>query len=322
MEIAYYDAEAVEKALDYQTCVGVLREAMQVLSTRHAVQPLRQIIELEEQGLFAIMPGALDRARGFGAKLVSVFADKERQGRSRHRGVIAVFSGETGAIECLADAEAVTTLRTASASALATATLARGDAQVLTVMGTGTQARAHVLAHRHVGNFAEVRIWGRTFPHAQSLAERLTGELGRPVIALADARTAVRDADVICTTTSAAEPILLGEWVRPGTHVNLVGSSFLGPVEADSALVVASRYFADYRPSALVQASELAVAREAGLVDDAHVVGEIGEVLAGMVAGRQSPEQITLYKSLGHVVQDLAAAAHVHRAHAQIEEPA
>jgi ornithine cyclodeaminase len=116
---------------------------------------------------------------------------------------------------------------------------------------------------------------------------------------------------VICTVTSSAEPILLSEWVKPGTHVNLVGSSYLGPVEVDAALVARARYVADYRPGVLAQAAELAAARDAGLVDDAHVVGEIGEVLAGAIPGRQSESQITIYKSLGHVAQDLAAAAYL-----------
>jgi len=116
---------------------------------------------------------------------------------------------------------------------------------------------------------------------------------------------------VICTVSSSPEPILLGEWVKPGAHLNLVGSSYLGPVEVDSALVAMARYVADYRPGVIAQAAELAVARDAGIVDDSHVVGEIGEVLAGRLPGRESDEQITLYKSLGHVVQDLAATTYL-----------
>jgi len=118
-------------------------------------------------------------------------------------------------------------------------------------------------------------------------------------------------ADVICTVTSSAEPVLLGEWVKPGTHINLVGSSYVGPVEVDTALVANARYIADYRPGVIAQSAELAVAREAGAIDDTHVVGEIGEVLAGRIPGRQNDEQITIYKSLGHVVQDLAAVAYL-----------
>jgi ornithine cyclodeaminase len=139
----------------------------------------------------------------------------------------------------------------------------------------------------------------------------MSGQVEKAIVPVSSAREAAERADVICTVTSSSMPVVLSEWVKPGTHINLVGSSYLGPVEIDSALVARGRYIADYRPGVLAQAAELAVAREAGLVDDAHVVGEIGEVLAGRIAGRESSDQITIYKSLGHVVQDLAAAAYL-----------
>ena len=131
------------------------------------------------------------------------------------------------------------------------------------------------------------------------------------IVPVTDGREAAARADVICTVTSSREPVLLGEWVKPGTHINLVGSSYLGPVEVDTELVAKGRYIADYRPGVLAQSAELAVAREAGIVDDSHVVGEIGEVFAGRIIGREDDEQITIYKSLGHVVQDLAAVAYL-----------
>ena len=140
----------------------------------------------------------------------------------------------------------------------------------------------------------------------------MSTELGRTITPFTDGQEAAARADVICTVTSSAEPVLLGEWVKPGTHVNLVGSSFLGPVEVDSALVVNARYVADYRLGVLAQAAELAVARDAGLIDDTHVICEIGDVLASRVRGRENDRQITIYKSLGHVVQDLAAVAYLH----------
>ena len=126
------------------------------------------------------------------------------------------------------------------------------------------------------------------------------------------AREVAERADVICTVTSSSQPVLLSEWVRPGTHINLVGSSYLGPVEVDTDLVARARYIADYRPGVLAQAAELAVARDAGAIDDTHVVGEIGEVFAGRLRGRENDDQVTIYKSLGHVVQDLAAVAYLH----------
>ena len=312
MSVPFYDAAAVERLLDYPGCIAAMRAAMQSLSEAGKPQPLRQIVQLSDAAMFGCMPGDLGAIGSFGAKLVSVAADPASPGRSRHRGVVVAFDTASHGVSCIADAEAVTTIRTACATAAATDALARQDARVLAVFGTGTQARAHVRALVLVRRFARVLLWGRSADRTASLAAELSAELGIAVEAVASAREAAAQADVICTVSGSAEPILLGEWLRPGTHVNPVGSSFLGPVEVDTALVVAARYVADYRPGVLAQASELAIAREAGAVTDAHVVGEIGAVHAGTLVGRENESQITLYKSLGHVAQDLAAAAYLH----------
>jgi ornithine cyclodeaminase len=214
---------------------------------------------------------------------------------------------------CIADAVPVTKIRTACATAAATDALARADAEVLAIFGTGIQAEAHLQALPLVRPFREILLWGQSSDKARALAEKMSKVLDQPITVVADGEHAAARADVICTVTSSTAPVLLGAWVKPGTHVNLVGSSYLGPVEVDSALVANARYVADYRPGVLAQASELAVAREAGVVDDTHVIGEIGEVFAGRIAGRENDQQITIYKSLGHVAQDLAAAAYLQR---------
>ncbi|WP_347269781.1 ornithine cyclodeaminase family protein [Rhizorhabdus histidinilytica] len=313
MNIAYYDAEQVERLLDYPGCIAAVRQAMRSLSESGKAQPLRQIVRIADKTMFGVMPGDLAAIGSFGAKLVSVAEDPARPGRSRHRGVVVAYAADSAEVEAIADAEAVTAIRTACATAAATDALARPDARVLAVFGAGTQAETHIRALRHVRDFDRILLWGRSADSTATLAARLSRDLGIAVEATTDGRRAAGEADVICTVSGSAEPILFGAWVREGTHVNLVGSSMLGPVEVDGALVAAGRYIADYRPGALAQASELAVARDAGLVTEDHVVGEIGEVFAGTLAGRESPDQITLYKSLGHVVQDLAATAYLHR---------
>lgn len=313
MTIAFYDAGQVERLLDYPGCIRAIRHAMQALSEGGEAQPLRQILKIAEQTLFGVMPGSLRAIDSFGAKLVSVAEDRQHPGRSRHRGVVVLFSAATGEIESVADAEAVTGIRTACATAAATDALARADARTLVIFGAGTQAEAHIRALRHVRDFHRIVLWGRSSETAAAVARRLSSELGLAIESESDAERAARQADVICTVTGSPEPVLFGRWVRDGAHINLVGSSYLGPTEVDSALVAAGRYFADYLPGVLAQASELAVARDAGLITDDHVVGEIGQVFAGSVAGRQNAAQITIYKSLGHVVQDLAATAYLHR---------
>lgn len=322
MTIPYYDAAVVEALLDYPGCIAEMRKAMAALSSTGRVQPLRQIVPLRERAVFGVMPGDLSALGSFGAKLISVFHDPDSPGRSRHRGIVAAFDFATGELTCLADAEPITAIRTACATAAATDALARSDSATLLVMGAGLQAETHLRSLIQVRRFREVLVWGRDRARAGDFAERMSRELDRSVIAVADAREAAGRADVICTVSGAREPILLGEWVRPGTHVNLVGSSGLGPVEVDTALVARARYIADYRPGALAQGAELAIARTAGAVTDDHVVGEIGNVFAGSLVGRESEDQVTIYKSLGHVVQDLAAAAYVHaRATREIPAP-
>jgi ornithine cyclodeaminase len=310
MTIAYYDAADVVALLDYPGCIGVMREAMIALSADPRPQPLRQIFKLDGGNQFGTMPGAVDGPAGFGCKIVSVFGTG---GHSRHQGLVIGFDPVSGAVACLADAEPVTQIRTACATAAATDALARADARVLAIYGTGLQAEAHLRAVPLVRQFDEIRLWGRSPDATRARAAILSETIGREIVAVADGRAAADGADVICTVSSSPTPILHGAWVAPGTHVNLVGSSYLGPVEADNDLVAAGRYIVDYRPGALAQASELAVARDAGLVDDGHVAAEIGEVLAGRIPGRRSADEITIYKSLGHIAQDLTAAHYLHQ---------
>jgi ornithine cyclodeaminase len=310
MSIRFFDAAQVEELLDYPGCIDAVRRAMIALSSGERAQPLRQIWPVGD-GAWGIMPGDLAALSTFGAKLVSVFADPERPGCTRHQGVVVAYDGETGAVSCIADAEPITRIRTGCASAVATDALARKDSEVLAIFGTGVQADAHLRALPLVRDFREILLWGRSEEKTRRFAEQMSEELGRAITPVLDAREAASRADVICTVSSSPAPILLGEWVRTGTHVNLVGSSYVGPTEVDSALVARSRYIADYRPGVLAQAAELAIARDAGLVDDSHVVGEIGEVLAGRIPGRENDEQVTIYKSLGHVAQDLASAAYL-----------
>jgi ornithine cyclodeaminase len=309
--VAFYGAEEVLELLDYEGCTGAVRDAMISLSLSKVEQPLRTIVELGDCRLFGLMPGSLSGTGEFGAKLVSVFAEPDRPGRSAHRGVVVLFEAG-GAVRCIGDAGAITEIRTACASAVATDALARADSRVLALFGTGRQAESHLRALAKIRPLDRVLIWGRSLAHAEDLAERMAGEVGIEIAATSDAEAAAGEADIICTVTAAREPVLLGDWLRPGTHVNLVGSSYLGPVEVDGTLVAKSRYIADCRAAALAAAAEFAKARDSGLVGEDHVAAEIGEVLAGLRPGRTGTAEITVYKSLGHIVQDLAALAYLH----------
>lgn len=306
-----YGADEVRAWLDYEGCIGAMRDAMMRFTADTSEQPLRTIITLAPGKQFGLMPGALPAPDAFGAKIVSVFGDPDRPGRSAHRGVVVAFDRDSGDVTCIADAGEITHIRTAAATAMATDVLARQDAARLAIFGSGAQAETHIRALACVRQFDEVVIWGRSVAAAERLAERMAAETGLSIRAEGDARRAAQ-ADVICTVTGSATPVLLGEWVAPGTHVNAVGSSRAGPVEVDSALVLKSRYIADSVCSALAAAAEFLVAKDAGLLADDHIAGEIGDVLLGRIAGRSDATEITFYKSLGHVAQDLAAAHYLH----------
>lgn len=311
MTIAAYGRHEVAALLDMPGCIAAVRDAMMAFSADEREQPLRQIVTLDPGKMFALMPGMLVTPQGFGTKIISVFPDPARPGRSRHRGSVIIFDRESGEPMCIADAGEITERRTAAASAVATDALARPDARRLAIFGTGAQARSHLQAIPLVRDIDEILIWSRSEASAAALIEAAAGEVAAPMRFIADAREAAA-ADIVCTLTGASEPILLGDWIAPGTHINLVGSSYAGPVEVDSVLVAKSRYFADSRRSVLAAGAEFLVARDAGLVGDSHILGEIGDVLAGMVAGRTALGDISCYKSLGHIVQDLAAATYVH----------
>ena len=282
MTISFYDAAQVEALLDYPGCIEAVRRAMMALSSGERPQPLRQIFTVGNNEMVGTMPGELAALSTFGAKLV--FGDPDRPGRTRHQGVVVAYDGETGAVSVIADAEPVTMIRTGCASAVATDALARADAEVLAIFGTGVQAQSHLRALPLVRRFREILLWGRSADKTRDFARKMSGELGQEIAAVSDGREAAARADVICTVTSSAEPVVFAEWVKPGTHINLVGSSYLGPVEVDTELVANARYFADYRPGVLAQAAELAVARDAGVIDGGPVLGAMCSPAASRVA--------------------------------------
>jgi ornithine cyclodeaminase len=209
MPIAFFDAARVEQLLDYPGCIEAVRSAMIALSTGERPQPLRQIWPVGD-GAWGIMPGDLEALSTFGAKLVSVFSDPERPGCTRHQGVVVAYDGQTGAVSCIADAEPITKIRTGCATAVATDALARTDAKVLAIFGTGVQAEAHLRALPLVRDFREILLWGRSAEKTRSFAEEMSSALGRRIEVVLAAEEAARRADVICTVTSSREPIVLG----------------------------------------------------------------------------------------------------------------
>lgn len=314
----HLSAQQVEAVLSPAQANAIVREAMLVLSAGQTRQLPRGILHLDQDRFYGAMTGSLwsGQEQGlevFGSKLVSVFPAVAGQGHASHQGLIVLFDGHNGQPIATIDAGSVTALRTAAASAVATDALARPDARNLSLLGCGEQAWRHALAIDEVRPLQSVRIWGRSQAKAAALAERLRPRMDAAIHTCKHVRQAVQGSDIVCCLTSAKDAYLFGRDLEPGMHLNLVGSSFLGPVEVDNEVVCRSRFIVDSLESARLQAAEFHNALKAGVVDKSHMVGEIGQVLNGGITGREHPEQITVYKSLGHIVQDLASALWLYR---------
>lgn len=296
-------AADVEALLPMEAAIAAVRAAMVQVSDGRTVLPLRHFIDIPDSGggKLVVMPGCIAEPEVFGVKTVAKYNHPPGSPFGSHVGTVQLFDAATGLLVALIEGSSLTSIRTAAASALATDVLARADAGVLAILGTGEQARRHVAAMRAVRDIDEVRIWGRTAEFAQALADEVGGT------ACASVAEAVDRADIICTTTAAKAPILFGKDVAAGAHVNLVGAPVRTSAEADGALVARSEFFVDYKAAAMAAAGELLDAIDAGLVGADHVRGEIGAVISGRVAGRSGVAAVTVYKSLGVTAQDLAA---------------
>ncbi len=303
-----FGAAAVEALLPVADCVEVIDAAMRALSDGQVLSPLRTVLPLAGTNAMGVMPGAMLEHGVFGAKVLALYPGNGALGLPSHAGAVIVFDAASGAPLAVIESNSLTAIRTAGASAVATRALARPDSQVLALLGTGHQALWHVHALRAVRNFTRLQLWSRSATGMARFVGHLGALPGVEVVVCDNAHDAVRGADVVCTVSAAREPILFGEWLRPGQHVNLVGASVAAAREADGEVVRRSRFFVDARASAAVQAGEWRQALADGVVTESHLLGEIGEVLLGRVAGRLGKNDITVYKSLGHTAQDMAAA--------------
>ena len=314
MEIVIVNQEDVRRLLPMATCIDVMASALHTLAEGDAVQPLRSAMWLPDRsGLLGLMPAYLGGdVSVMGVKAISVMMGDHGDGDS-HQGTVTLFDRKDGRPLAIVDARAITAIRTAAVSAVATRLLARQEASNLAILGSGVQARSHLEAIRTVRPLRRIRVWSRTAAHAQAYAEWAATEHGVTVEVSPTAQGAVTGASIVCTVTAAPEPILEGAWLSPGAHVNAVGSSVSFTRELDTAAVARSRLFVDRRESTVNEAGDYLFPLEEGAIDEDHIQAEIGDVLLGRAAGRQTGEEITLFKSLGLGVEDVAAAHYVYR---------
>ena len=314
METLVLEQRLVRRLLPMAECIDLMAEALRQLERGEGRNPLRTALFLPDRsGLLGMMPSTLAAAGVLGIKAVTVFPGNHGTELDSHQGAVLLFEAERGQLLAVVDAGEITAIRTAAVSGLATRLLAREDCRVLAILGSGVQAATHLEAMLAVRPIERVKVWSRTPENAKAFADRGARETPVEVEAVESAREAVEGADVICTTTSSSEPVLLGDWLADGVHVNAVGSSVRTARELDTGAVARSRLFVDRRESTLNESGDFLFAQAEGAVDESHIVGELGEILDEKCAGRERDDEITLFKSLGLGVEDLAAAHHVYR---------
>ena len=313
MSTLVLDSETVFATLNMPACIDLMAATQAAISRGEIELPLRSMLQVADgAGYFGVMPGEVGSAEVFGAKLVTLFPANPDRGIPTVQGHILLFDRGDGTPLALVEASSVTALRTAAASAAATRVLAREDATTLAVLGCGVLAETHLEAMLAVRPVREVRIWGRNLEKATAFAERHADREGAEVRAVADAAEAVAGADLVCTVTGSYTPILEGEWLSPGTHVNLVGAHNPATREADGRVLERGRVYTEITEFALAEAGDLLLAMEEGHFARTDIVGEIGQAIEGQIPGRSSESEITVYKSLGNTAQDLAAAHYVY----------
>lgn len=315
MEIVVLSHDDVASLLPMSDCIELMSEALSALARGEATNPLRPVLRPEGTGHFL---GLMPAYRGGGnpayaLKEVCIFPDNPKKGLDAHQGAVLLHSAEDGRLLALMNASAITAIRTAAVSGLATRLLARDDAKELAIVGTGVQARAHLDSMAAAWDFKRARISGRTPTKANAFVAELSPKYPFRMEATASAEDAVRGADVIVTATNSAEPVIRREWVKPGAHINAVGSCSPRKRELDTETVVASTFFVDRRESALNEAGDYLIPASEGAVGPGHIRAELGQLLIGEELGRTFPEEITIFESQGLAIEDLACAQYLYR---------
>lgn len=290
-------------------CIGLMEAALASLARGEVIHPLRPVVPVPNtRNAFAVMPAYSSALKAFATKIISVFPDNHGTELDSHQGLVVLFDGRRGNPVAMMDAASITAIRTAAVSGVATKLLARTGASTVAILGAGVQARTHADAMLAARSFTRVVLWARSREKAERLAGELAKRHGAIFDVAADVPSAVSDADVVCTVTASRDPVLRGEWLRAGMHINAVGASLASARELDTEAVKRARVFVDRRESALAEAGDILIPIAEGAITADAIVGELGGLLTGSVAGRRSTGEITLFKSLGLAVEDLACA--------------
>jgi len=314
MPVRILNQAQVVDLLPMKECIEVMDGVLRTLAGGGAQLPLRTVLRLpDNRGIFGVMPAQLSAPDALGLKAIAVFPANEGTELDSHQGVVLLLDPVTGAPLAIMDASSITAIRTAAVSGVATRVLARDDAGDLGVLGSGVQARSHLEAMAAVRTLRRVRVFSPHAPRLAAFVRWARERLGITVEPVSSPQEVVVGADLICTTTASRTPVVQGEWIEPGAHINAVGSSIPTARELDSAAVARGRLFVDRRESAINEAGDYLIPLGEGAIGTGHIQGELGAVLTGGVPGRTGSSEITIFKSLGIAVEDLASAHHVLR---------
>jgi alanine dehydrogenase len=299
----------VRIVLSMPDLIEAMERALVGFSSREVAQPLRSVIEVGLQRAFVgVMPAFIPEPAALGTKVVSVFGSNTAVGLPTHLATIVLLDPMTGELLSIMDGRFITEARTAAVSAVSVRHLAHRDASRLAIIGSGVQARSHLEAVALVRDLSEVRVWSRSLDNRTAFAREMRSRVNAPVTVAASAQDAVEGADVIVLATSSREPVVRSEWIADGAHVCAIGACRPDQREMDTELVGRGRIFVDSRTGALAEAGDIVIPLKAGIFDETHLAGELGEVVMGTVAGRTSANEVTVFKSLGMAVEDVAAA--------------
>jgi ornithine cyclodeaminase/alanine dehydrogenase-like protein (mu-crystallin family) len=304
--------EQVFEKLPMRACIEVVRDAIVSLSTGKSNQPLRMIAPLPDGNLFGFMPAWMGADDYFGAKIATVFHTNAGTAYPTHMGYVMLLESAHGSVCALADASAITQVRTGAVSALATGLLARRDARSLALIGAGAQARSHLEGMLCVRDITEVTVYDQDAGRAEAFARDMSPRFKVPVRVCADVSSAARDADIICTVTNCKTPILTASMVKAGAHINAVGAYTKTTREIATDLVVRSRLYADAMESILKEGGEFLIPRSEGVLDESHILGDLGGLLQGKATGRTDNSQVTLFDAHGLAVEDVACARYLY----------
>lgn len=309
-KILVIDATEVERLLTMDACIDLMGQTLADLALGIFHQPLRMVVRPPDaKGILGLMPA--HRSSGpalYGLKAICVFPENPKINKDAHQGSVMLFNGETGELLSLLNASSITAIRTAAVSAVATRLLAREDASQLAIIGAGVEARSHLSALSRVRSIARTRVVSRTRKSADKFVEEMSSGFGFPIEAVDTAEEALDGADIIVTVTNSREPVTNLDWISAGAHINAIGTHSPASREIDGRTMAAARLFTDRRESAVNEAGDYVLAVKEGLINEDSIAGELGELLIGTKEGRQKPDQITLFKSLGLAVEDLACA--------------